>query len=154
MNASSKTSSSCRKRGKTTKGRFMIANAKLEKRHWARARLSFVARMRPSLPTVQEFDEVLVTLNSSRSGCYFTTDSTRYKKHLRLFVMVPFSNAVGALNRDYLGEVVRVEELQDGRKGVAVNLLTSIGLSREEQSQKPASTGSTTLGQIGRLNRG
>jgi hypothetical protein len=77
----------------------------------------------------EEFDEVLPTVNSCRSGCYFATDDPRYKKHMRLFVTFPYSAVPGAINRDYIGEVVRVDDLPDGRTGVAVNLLTTIGLA-------------------------
>jgi len=72
---------------------------------------------------------VLDTVNSCRSGCYFATDSACYKKHMRIFVTFPYSVVLGAINRDYIGEVVRVDDLPDGRVGVAVNFLTTIGLT-------------------------
>jgi hypothetical protein len=94
-------------------------------------------RARPSQPTDDEFDEVLDTLNSSRGGCYFAGDSPRYKRHTRLFVTFPYSSAVGALNRDYIGEVLRVDDLPDGRIGVAINFVTTIGLIQNHFSTAP-----------------
>jgi len=86
---------------------------------------------------------VLATVNSCRGGFYFATDSARYKKHLRLFVTFPYSDAVGAINRDYIGEVVRVDDLPDGGKGIAVNLLTTIGLAMQNHPSTFASDTST-----------
>jgi hypothetical protein len=109
----------------------MTMPSKQEQRHWSRVKLSCLVRARPSQPTVEEFDEVLATVNSCRGGFYFATGSARYKKHLRLFVTFPYSDALGAINRDYIGEVVRVDDLPDGGKGIAVNLLTTIGLAMQ-----------------------
>ncbi len=100
----------------------MTTSSHLEKRRWPRVRLSYLVRARPSQPTVQEFDDVLETVNSCRSGCYFATDSVRYKKRLRLLISVPYSVVPGAINRDYIGEIVRVDDLPGGRTGVAVSL--------------------------------
>jgi hypothetical protein len=110
----------------------MTTSSLPEQRHWPRARLSCSVRARPSQPTAGEFDEVLVTLNSCRRGCYFTTDNIRYKKHLRLFFTFPYSGLPGAINRDYLGEVVRVDDLKNGRRGVAVTLLMTISLIKQQ----------------------
>ena len=120
-----------------------------EKRRSPRARLSWPARVRPSQPTADEFDEVLVTSNSSRGGCYFTTDNARYRAHLRVFVMVPYSDVLGAINRDYVGEIVRVDKLEDGRRGIAINLLTPISLSHKSQVTTPETDFSMKLGRIG-----
>jgi hypothetical protein len=123
----------------------MPTSSKPEQRQWSRARLSYRVRLRPSQPTVEEFDEVLSTENSCRSGCYFTAVNHLYKKHLRLFVTFPYSAALGAINRDYIGEVVRVDDLPNGRVGVAVNLLTTIGLSSPSQLATHASDPSMML---------
>ena len=78
------------------------------------------------------FDEVLSTQNSSRSGCYFTTKNLRYKRWMRLFIAVPYSAELGAINREYVAEVVRVEDLPDFRKGIAVKFVTTIMLSDQK----------------------
>ncbi len=107
----------------------MTTSVTREQRHWPRAKLSFPLRARPSQPMLEEFDEIVHTENSCRNGCYFTTGNARYKKHLRLFVTFPYSTTLGAINRDYIGEVVRIDARPDGRLGVAINLLATIGLS-------------------------
>ena len=55
----------------------------------------------------------------SRSGFYFTTERASYQPGNRLHVVPAF----GCLNLEYLGEVVRVEQLPFGEYGVAVRLL-------------------------------
>jgi hypothetical protein len=117
--------------GYGTGGREILitTTSNLEQRRWPRVRLSCLVRARPSQPTTDEFDDLLQTVNSCRSGCYFATETARYKKRLRLFITVPYSVVPGAINRDYIGEVVRVDHLPGGRTGVAVSLLATIGLT-------------------------
>jgi hypothetical protein len=124
----------------------MTTSVTPEQRHWPRVRLSFPVRARPSQPMLEEFDEILHTENSSRSGCYFTTSNANYKKHLRLFVTVPYSTTLGAINRDYIGEVVRIDPRPNGRLGIAVNLLTSIGLSMQNHLPTQPSAKSRSAG--------
>ncbi len=55
----------------------------------------------------------------SRNGFYFTTDRDAYRPGIQLHVVPAF----GCFNLEYLGEVVRVEQLPFGEFGVAVRLL-------------------------------
>jgi len=55
----------------------------------------------------------------SRSGFYFITDRDSYQPGIQLHAVPAF----GCLNLEYLGEVVRVEQLPFGEFGVAVRLL-------------------------------
>lgn len=65
------------------------------------------------------FEEVRCMRDLSRSGFYFITDRDSYKPGIQLHVVPAF----GCLNLEYLGEVMRVEELPFGEFGVAVRLL-------------------------------
>jgi hypothetical protein len=65
------------------------------------------------------FEEVRCMRDLSRSGFYFITDRNSYQPGIQLHVIPAF----GCLNLEYLGEVVRVEELPFGEFGVAVRLL-------------------------------
>ena len=65
------------------------------------------------------FEEVRTMRDLSRSGFYFTTDRDSYQPGIELHVVPAF----GCLNLEYLGEVVRVEQLPFGEFGVAVRLL-------------------------------
>jgi hypothetical protein len=68
---------------------------------------------------VGHFEEVRSMRDLSRSGFYFTTERASYQPGNRLHVVPAF----GCLNLEYLGEVVRVEQLPLGEYGVAVRLL-------------------------------
>jgi hypothetical protein len=65
------------------------------------------------------FEEVRTMRDLSRSGFYFTTERDSYQPGIQLHVVPAF----GCLNLEYLGEVVRVEQLPFGEFGVAVRLL-------------------------------
>ena len=65
------------------------------------------------------FEEVRSMRDLSRSGFYFVTERDSYHSGIQLHVVPAF----GCLNLEYLGEVVRVEELPRGEFGVAVRLL-------------------------------
>ncbi len=78
------------------------------------------------------FDEILGTENSCRDGCYFATRNPRYKQSMRLFVAFPYSSELGAINREYVAEILRVEDLPDSRRGIAVKFVTTIILSDEK----------------------
>jgi hypothetical protein len=65
------------------------------------------------------FEEVRTMRDLSRSGFYFITDRNSYQLGIQLHVVPAF----GCLNLEYLGEVVRVEQLPFGEFGVAVRLL-------------------------------
>lgn len=65
------------------------------------------------------FEEVRSMRDLSRSGFYFTTEKDSYQPGIQLHVVPAF----GCLNLEYLGEVVRVEQLPAGEFGVAVKLL-------------------------------
>jgi PilZ domain-containing protein len=98
----------------------------IEKRLSGRAKMSQMMRVRPSDPEDEHFEELPITINVSKQGLYFHTHRTDYRKGMRLFVTYPFTFAGDPTRAEYLAEVVRVEQLQDKRIGVAVRLLTTI----------------------------
>ena len=65
------------------------------------------------------FEEVRCMRDLSRNGFYFITDRDSYQPGIQLHAVPAF----GCLNLEYLGEVVRVEQLPFGEFGVAVRLL-------------------------------
>ncbi len=94
-----------------------------------RVKISRQVRTRPSDPHDKHFDEVRVTVSASPSGLYFNTRRNSYYKGMRLFVTFPYFSASDTMNCDYLGEVLRVDELPDGRYGIAVRLVSSMNLA-------------------------
>lgn len=91
-----------------------------ELRRNPRAKISKPVRVRPSDPRCQE--EVQTTLNASRDGVYFTTGAEHYYPGMQVRVVFPYASN-DLCNIELLGEVVRIERLADGRRGIAVRIL-------------------------------
>lgn len=108
-----------------------------ERRRLARRPVFRPIRVRPSFPGDRDFDEVMGTVNAHREGVYFVTELNAYKKGLRLFVSMPYSPHTPGEN-EYIGEVVRVETLPDGKFGVAVHLIQSFGLKSYSDTGSPS----------------
>lgn len=104
-----------------------------ERRRTKRLKLAQVVRVRPSDADLHhDFDEILPTLNTTRESVYFVSKNKFYKERMRLFVTYPYSEALGSINRESLGKVVRIDELGGGRRGIAVQILMPIYLGGKE----------------------
>jgi hypothetical protein len=90
-----------------------------ERRREPRIQVDRLVYVQPADSEAGHFEEVRNMRDLSRSGFYFTTERNSYRPGVRLHVVPAF----GCLNLEYLGEVVRVEELPFGEFGVAVRLL-------------------------------
>jgi hypothetical protein len=84
------------------------------------------ARVRPSNPRDEHFEDLPVSANVSKDGIYFTTHRNSYYKGMRVFVTFPYSSPHDPINCEYVAEVVRVEELTKGKFGVALHLKLSV----------------------------
>jgi hypothetical protein len=101
----------------------------LVKRQSRRAKIARPVRVRPSDPRDEHFEDLPVSVNASKEGIYFTSRRKSYYKGMRTFVTFPFSSAHDPMNCEYVAEVVRVEELPNGKFGVAVHLKMSMNYS-------------------------
>jgi len=101
-----------------------------ERRNKRRVKIAQQVRVRPSEPIGASFDEIKATIDVCRDGVYFSTALACYKKGMRLFVTFPYSDMPGAINLDYVGEVVRVDKRTHGRWAVAVHLKTTMNAVR------------------------
>jgi len=113
-----------------------VEAARLEKRGKTRLRVGHSIRVRPSVPGSKAVSEVSKTLNISRNGLYFGTIRDYYFKGMRLFVTYPYSSTPGALNREYVAEVVRVDQLPNGHYGVAIRLLNTLHLEMNTKNSR------------------
>lgn len=96
-----------------------------ERRRSRRVRIGEPLLVRPSDPKDKHFEEISRTRNASREGIYFTTKRDSYYPGMRLFVTVPYHPESDARSSEQVGQVMRVEELGDGERGIAVLLLSS-----------------------------
>ena len=91
-------------------------------------------RVRPSDPKDLNFEDVQETLNTSREGLYFTTRLDSYYPGMRLFITFPYSSPTDPINCEYIGEVLRVEQLGNSHHGIAVHLLMTINVAPSRTS--------------------
>jgi hypothetical protein len=98
-----------------------------ERRRSRRIKIGQPLKIRPSDPNDEQFEESNVTANVSRDGIYFVSRQKAYREGMRLFVAVPHHLPNEPQDREYLGQVVRVDALLEERFGIAVQLLSAWG---------------------------
>jgi hypothetical protein len=96
-----------------------------ERRRTRRVRMKQALRVRPSNPKDGAFEEIGSTKNMSQDGIYFVTDRAAYYEGMRLFVTVPFHSPSSQQNYEYLGEIARIDEIENRQRGIAVRFLSS-----------------------------
>ena len=99
-----------------------------EQRRSRRAKIARPVRVRPSSPQDEHFEDIPTSVNASKEGIYFTTRKTNYYKGMRVFVTFPFSSAHDPMICEYVAHVVRVEDLSNGKFGIAVELLSTMNV--------------------------
>ncbi len=97
-----------------------------EKRISPRAKVSRMLRVRPSEGDAEHFEELPISTNVSKRGIYFHTNQQNYRVGMRLFVTYPFTFINDPMKSEYLAEVVRVDQLDNTRFGVAIRFLMTI----------------------------
>lgn len=93
-----------------------------------RNKVTQVVRVRSSSAMPDNFDDLARTLNASRNGIYFKAWRRTYYRDMRLYVTYPYDTSPTAINKEFIARVVRIDALPDGRSGIAVELLNSLGL--------------------------
>ncbi len=94
--------------------------AQEERRKDRRVKISRPLLVRPSDPKHKE--EVHSTLNASRDGLYFTTKAEHYHFGMRLCVIFGYA-PTDRCSSVSSGKVVRIDRLEDGSFGIAVEIL-------------------------------
>jgi hypothetical protein len=105
-----------------------------EARRSRRAKMAKPVRVRPSEPRDEHFEDLPTSVNASREGIYFVSRKNGYYKGMRVFVTFPFSSPHDPMNCEYVAEVVRVEELPNGKFGVAVHLKMTMNVGSNQPS--------------------
>ncbi len=96
------------------------------RRRSRRVKMGQPLKLATSDPSREQFEEFETTKNVSPEGLYFTTRHDCYDEGMRLFVTLPYRSATDHRNSEYVGQVIRVELLGGGRRGVAIQLLASL----------------------------
>jgi hypothetical protein len=97
------------------------AVATKERRRTRRTKIARPMLARPVDPKNKKKEEVQSSVNSSRDGLYFATEATHYYVGMHLNVTLGYSPN-DPCNYQSLGEVVRIDRLEDGRFGIAVKI--------------------------------
>lgn len=103
---------------------FMDDARQVEHRRTRRVGMNQALRIRSLDPKDGPFEEIGTTKNVSQGGVYFVTQQASYREGMRLSVTVPYS-AIGTQNYEYHGKVIRVDDLGDGQRGVAIRFVVS-----------------------------
>lgn len=90
----------------------------------------------PTDPPEGARPDIGATKNVSREGFYFLTQQRLYREGMRLFVTLPYHAPGDHRNHEYLGQVTRVDALEGGQWGVAVQLLSGWSPGEGKKSQK------------------
>ena len=91
-----------------------------ECRQTPRENLSEPVRVRPCDSEFPE--EICTSINVSRSGMYLVTSSGHYFTGMNVIVTLNFGPD-DPMRREQIGDVVRVEKLEDDKWGVAIRIL-------------------------------
>jgi hypothetical protein len=98
-----------------------------EKRRSRRIRIGQPLKIRASDPKDAQIVETNTTKNVSRDGIYFVSEVAAYRDGMRIYVTVPHHTPRDPKDREYLGQITRIERLPDGKWGVAVQFLLEVG---------------------------
>ena len=106
----------------------MLEKRVSDNRRSRRAKIARPLRVRPSEPRDDHFEDVPVSVNASREGLYFVSRLHSYYPGMRVFITFPYSSPHDPMNCEYVGQVLRIEKLANGKTGVAVHLQMSVNL--------------------------
>jgi hypothetical protein len=67
-------------------------------------------------------EELCTSVNVSRSGLYLVTATEHYSVGMNVIVMLNFGPD-DPMHREQIGDVVRVDRVEDGKWGVAIRIL-------------------------------
>jgi CheY-like chemotaxis protein len=93
-----------------------------ERRTKRRASISAPVRVRSIDLTRNGLDDITTTLNVSRLGILLASASPVYYRSMDVMVTFPHSKAPNAIQAEQTGRVVRISELPDGRRSIAIAL--------------------------------
>ena len=110
----------------------------IQRRNSDRIQSSFLVHVRLPEARLAIPETICTTANSSREGVYLIGDRNSLQREVRLFLRFPNNFDAGAVLREYLAEVVRLDSLPQGRCGVAARLLHNIRLTLRDGLIVPA----------------
>jgi len=102
----------------------MQARRVQERRRSRRLKIGQPLKVVPTDPSGSIREDFGTTRNVSREGFYFLSKKSGYQEGMRLFVTLPFHKPGDLRNHEHLGQVIRVDAMESGEWGVAVQFLS------------------------------
>jgi CheY-like chemotaxis protein len=96
-----------------------------DRRQKRRALISAPIRVRTVEAETSGSQEIATTFDVSRSGILFHTQLDCYSRGMQVAVVFPYSKSPKAVHHEQKGRVVRVTELGDGLRGVAITFIAA-----------------------------
>ena len=93
-------------------------------RRFRRVECSLPIQVRQAAESASEVRDVCITQNISRDGLYFKSGLLSYREDMRLTISFLRDSDFFATSASYVGQIVRVDKIEDGRVGVAVRLVS------------------------------
>jgi CheY-like chemotaxis protein len=93
-----------------------------ERRNRVRDVISAPVRVRGILGPDRNFVENTTTVNLSPTGILIETTSASYYRTMRVSIALPYETSAASAQTEQEGRVVRITELRDGRRSVAIAL--------------------------------
>jgi hypothetical protein len=87
-----------------------------------RLKVSLPVHVRPFDARFADIEDVGQVVDFTRDGLYFKTKMRHYFVGMRLIVTFPFGEKVSA-HRKFLASIVRLEQLENNGRGIAVRFL-------------------------------
>ena len=94
-----------------------------ERRTLERLKISVPVHVRSIDPSEHAILEAATTINVNRHGLCFSTSRDHYQVGMSLCLTFPYSSPV-TVRKEFVGNVVRVDSLPNGRRSVAVQFLS------------------------------
>ena len=96
-----------------------------DRRQKRRALISAPIRVRTVVAESTGNQEIATTFDVSRSGILFHTQLDCYSRGMQVAVVFPYSKSPKAVHHEQKGRVVRVTDLGDGLRGVAITFIAA-----------------------------
>ena len=94
-----------------------------ERRTLERSKISLPVHIRSIDPSEHAILEAATTIDVNRHGLCFSTSRDHYQVGMSLCLTFPYSSPV-TVRKEFVGNVVRVDSLPNGRRSVAVQFLS------------------------------
>jgi hypothetical protein len=92
-------------------------------RRFRRVECSLPIQVRQAAESAREVRDVCITQNISRDGLYFKSGLLSYREGMRLTISFLSHSGLFGPHVNYTGQIVRVDQIEEGLVGVAVRLV-------------------------------